>query len=236
MSDFLLIHGSCHGAWCWRELIPRLESRGHTARAIDLPAHGDDPADPGEVTLEDYAHAILDAIDRPVTLVGHSMAGYAVTAAAQRGPQKIDRLIYLCAYVPRRATTLAALRREAPRQPMREAIELSADGRTFTVPPERARDLFYNDVPEDLATWAVGQLCPEPIWPQETEIASTDRAESLPRAYIRCTDDQTVPYEYQVTMTEHWPASRVADMETGHSPFLSAPEDLAWHLETMAQR
>ena len=39
MARFLLIHGSCHGAWCWRDLLPELAARGHEARAIDLPFH-----------------------------------------------------------------------------------------------------------------------------------------------------------------------------------------------------
>jgi len=30
VADFLLIHGSCHGAWCRRDLIPKLTALGHT--------------------------------------------------------------------------------------------------------------------------------------------------------------------------------------------------------------
>ena len=52
MSDFLLIHGSCHGAWCWDDLIPELEALGHTARAIDLPSHGADKTPVAEVSLD----------------------------------------------------------------------------------------------------------------------------------------------------------------------------------------
>ena len=29
MAEYLLIHGSCHGAWCWRDVIPALEALGH---------------------------------------------------------------------------------------------------------------------------------------------------------------------------------------------------------------
>ena len=38
MARFLLIHGSCHGAWCWRDLLGELANLGHDAHAIDLPA------------------------------------------------------------------------------------------------------------------------------------------------------------------------------------------------------
>ena len=37
MARILLVHGSCHGAWCWRDLIPEL-----TNLAID--AEGESPA------------------------------------------------------------------------------------------------------------------------------------------------------------------------------------------------
>ena len=58
MADFLLIHGSGHGAWCWRGVLAILEARGHAARAIDLPGLGADTTPPGEVTLASTVDAI----------------------------------------------------------------------------------------------------------------------------------------------------------------------------------
>ena len=37
MTQFLLVHGAFHGAWCWQKLVAELEKRGHRAKAIDLP-------------------------------------------------------------------------------------------------------------------------------------------------------------------------------------------------------
>ena len=42
MSQFLLVHGAFHGAWCWRKTVAELERRGHRAKAIDLPGQGED--------------------------------------------------------------------------------------------------------------------------------------------------------------------------------------------------
>jgi protoheme IX farnesyltransferase len=36
MVQFVLVHGACHGAWCWSRLIPELEGLGHRAVALDL--------------------------------------------------------------------------------------------------------------------------------------------------------------------------------------------------------
>ena len=68
MSKVLLVHGSCHGAWCFRDVIPALAALGHQAHAIDLPGHGDNPAPIEKITLDAYRDAILDAIDEPVYL------------------------------------------------------------------------------------------------------------------------------------------------------------------------
>nr|GEV72387.1 salicylic acid-binding protein 2-like [Tanacetum cinerariifolium] len=39
-KHFVLVHGSCHGAWCWFKLIPLLEAMGHRVSAFDLLASG----------------------------------------------------------------------------------------------------------------------------------------------------------------------------------------------------
>lgn len=236
MSEVLLVHGSCHGAWCWRDVIPALAALGHEARAIDLPGHGADATPLAEVTLDAYADAILAALDRPAILVGHSMAGFAITAAAEKAPEKIAHLVYLCAYAPRSGVSLVEMRREAPRQPLLHALEKSADGQSFTVRPEAAAGVFYQDCPEEAVAFAVPRLCPQAIAPQAMPITLTDRSTSLPKSYIRCTEDGTIPYEYQVTMTEGWPEGSVEDMPTGHSPFFADPEGLAARLARIAEQ
>ncbi len=32
MSNFILVHGSWHGAWCWYKIVPRLRALGHSVR------------------------------------------------------------------------------------------------------------------------------------------------------------------------------------------------------------
>ena len=231
MADFLLIHGSCHGAWCWDDVIPHLQAAGHTARAIDLPSHGADQTPAQDVTLDLYAQAIVDAIDTPVILVGHSMAGYPITAAANLAPHKIDQLIYLCAYVPFAGKTLAEMRRMAPSQPLLDAIVVDEARVTFSVDPAKAAAKFFHDVPTARAAWAVSMLGPQPILPQETPLTARH---TLPRHYIICTDDRTIPPEFQYTMTNDWPVETVTEMPTSHSPFLADPAGLAARLIQIA--
>jgi len=230
MSEFLLIHGSCHGAWCWTDLIPELRALGHGARAIDLPSHGVDATPEVDVTLGRYADAILAAMDGPTIVVGHSMAGYPITAAAAKDARNIRALVYLCAYVPRSGKSLADMRKMAPSQPLMEAVRVADDRVTFTVDPAQCVDKFYHDVPPDRAAWAVANLCPQPILPQETICPSAPT--SIPRHYILCTKDRTIPPAFQRDMSVGCDSTR--DMATSHSPFLSAPVALARHLHQIA--
>ncbi|MGR3506861.1 MAG: alpha/beta fold hydrolase [Paracoccaceae bacterium] len=235
MADFLLIHGSCHGAWCWRDLIPQLEAHGHTARAIDLPGHGADRTHYSEVTLERYAQAIIDAIDTPVALVGHSMAGFPISLAAEMAPQKIASLIYLCAYAAQNGRSLVEMRAEAPRQPMADAALRTQDGLAFSVDPAKAPSLFYNDCPAEAVEFALPRLCLQALAPQTTPIRLGAAYARVKRSYIRCDDDRTIPREYQLTMTQGWPASDVYAMPTGHSPFFADPAGLADLLTRIAK-
>lgn len=224
MSKFLLIHGSCHAAWCWDDLIPEINALGHEALAIDLPSHGADATLIADVTLDLYARAIIDAIDEPVTLVGHSMAGYPITAAANMAPDKITQLIYLCAYVPFAGKTLGEMRRMAPTQPLIEAVRINEDRISFSIDPAQATEKFYHDVDPARAAWAVQNLGDQPIQPQETPLT---RANKVPAHYIRCMDDRTIPPAMQVAMSQDWPQQNVHEMHCSHSPFLSAPKTLA---------
>jgi pimeloyl-ACP methyl ester carboxylesterase len=234
VAEFLLIHGSCHGAWCWRDVIPALAALGHVARAIDLPAHGADRTPPEAATLALYAERILAAIDAPVTLVGHSAAGYPITLAAERAPDRIARLVYLCAYVPVPGLSLIDMRRAGPRQPLQGAVRVAPDRLTYSFDPARVRDRFYQDCSAEAVAYARARLCPEPILPQATPLPPLGRWQAVERHYIRCERDEAIPPEYQATMAAGFPAGHVTGLPTSHSPFLSAPELLARRLHAIA--
>lgn len=235
MARFLLIHGSCHGAWCWREVIAALAALGHEAKAIDLPAHGADPTPAAAATLDLYAEAILAAIDEPVTLVGHSAGGYPITLAAERAPEKITRLVYLCAYVPAPGLSMIEMRRAGPSQPLAGAVHADPDGISYRIDPEKARATFFHDCSEAARADTMPRLCPEPIAPQSTALPPLHHWPKVEKHYIRCVDDHAIPPDYQTTMSAGFPAAHVSALPTGHSPFLSAPALLARRLDEIAR-
>ncbi|MEQ3672492.1 alpha/beta fold hydrolase [Pseudophaeobacter sp.] len=226
MTDFLLIHGSCHGAWCWRDVIPALEAQGHTARAITLPGH-DDGRDPATVTLQETAEAIVAAASPETIVLGHSWAGYPITAAAEIAPKALRGLIYLCAYVPISGQSLIDMRKAGPRQTIGSAAIKHPNGASYTIDPAEAPRLFYQDCPAETVAYALARLCAQPILPQETPLELTDASQNTPKAYIRCTNDQTIPPEYQAQMVADWPRNTVHEMQCSHSPFFADPQGLA---------
>lgn len=233
MSDFLLIHGSCHGAWCWRDVVPALAAHGHGVRAIDLPGHGDDRTPAADITLDACRDAILAAATPETILVGHSWGGIPIGVAAEAAPVKA--LVFLCAYVPQNGQSMSDVRKAAPSQPILPAVVRGGDGLTYTVDPGKGADLFYGDCPEAARAYALPRLCPQAIAPQVAPAALGPRYDATPKRYIRCANDRTIPPEYQSTMTAGWPAEHVHHMATGHSPFFAAPQALADLLHTLSQ-
>ncbi|WP_417263322.1 alpha/beta fold hydrolase [Celeribacter sp.] len=232
MADpaILLIHGSAHGAWCWRDLLPELERRGLKARALDLPSHGESLTDYTEVTLERYRDAILADIAKhggPVVLVGHSAGGYPITAVAETAPEKIASLVYLCAYVPQDGMSLADMRRRATEHPVLDLIERTDDGRAFRFKADTGIKALYHDCPDEVADFAKAHLGPQAIAPQETPLHITEASTDLPRHYVICDNDRVIPPEEQRKMSQGWPEGHVHHLPSGHSPFLAMPKRLA---------
>jgi pimeloyl-ACP methyl ester carboxylesterase len=229
MSELLLIHGTCHGAWCFDHLIPELGTLSIHATAIDLPGRDGSPT-----TLDAYAKAILAAATPDTILVGHSAAGCAITAAAEADPSRFKALIYLCAYLPAPGQSLADMRRAGPSQPLLPAIRLADDRQSFTIDPALAPAAFYQDCAPDLAQWATARLCPQPVTPQQTPLWPKASA-TLPRHYITCDNDQTIPPDYQRQMAARLPEACRHRLPSGHSPFLSMPDRLADLLSSLRE-
>ncbi|KPQ07554.1 MAG: putative hydrolases or acyltransferases (alpha/beta hydrolase superfamily) [Rhodobacteraceae bacterium HLUCCA12] len=233
-TPILLIHGSCHGAWCWRDVIPALSARGLGAEAIDLPGHGADRTPLDQVTLDGYARAIVSAArrmhDGPVSILGHSMAGYAIAAAAIMAPEVVSRLIFLCAYVPQEGQSLVEMRKAGPRQPLLPAIRPGPDGVSFSFATEFLKPLFYQDCRDADVAFAGARLTPQAIRPQATPLALTDAYHAIEKHYIRCTEDNVIPSEYQAQMARDFAPRYVSTLPSSHSPFFSMPDRLAERL------
>ena len=227
MSTFILIHGAWHGRWCWDELIPLLEAGKHKVVAIDLPGSGDDPTPPGDVSLAAYCDAVVHTVcsqGEPVVLVGHSMGGLVITQVAELVPERVAALVYVAAFLPDNGQSLKQLADQGA--PL--SLEYSADGLTAIIPPQSASDTLFADVHLDICKSAVAKLRPQALAPLGTPVETTpERFGSVPRHYVECIRDRAIPIEAQRKMAAVNTCVSIQSLETGHSPFLSAPAQLA---------
>jgi pimeloyl-ACP methyl ester carboxylesterase len=230
MANFLLVHGAWQGQWIWPAVSAELAMRGHEVHTIDLPGSGADKTPLGEVTLPMYAEAIrraIKAIGKRVTLVGHSMGGIAVTAAAEKNADSLARIIYLCAFVPCNGDSLSSLSDLVPPRQM-SPVEMAGDSVSTTTRPSSRVDTFMHDAPHAVAAWAAPQFQAQAIAPIVTPVeVSQERYGKVPRSYIVCTRDRAIDPVLQRVMAARSGCGRIKELDSGHSPFLSRPTETA---------
>ncbi|MGE4081153.1 MAG: alpha/beta fold hydrolase [Reyranella sp.] len=238
MATFMLVHGAAHGGWCWEKVVPLLEAHGHRVCAPDLPGMGKDQMPPANVTLADNVEKLsrlLDKMDEPVVLVGHSLGGITISALAEARRRKLKALVYLCAILPQPGKTGRDMSSLDPSAMWRLSRQVSPDGLTYTFARDRIPGLFYADVSPEDRYRAMERLRPQPLSISTTPVTLTEeRFGSVPRWYIECIFDNAVKISLQRQMVKLTPC-KVISMECGHSPFYSNPEELVEHLEAIAQ-
>jgi pimeloyl-ACP methyl ester carboxylesterase len=237
MAAFVLIHGAWHGAWCWQRVIPLLQAKGHKVIAPDLPGLGEDKTDPASVTLAGNVACVgraLDEAGEKAILVGHSLGGLTITQSGEAYPDRIAKLVYLTAFLPLDGETRADIVVPGAAPPTRVLLQ-SEDKSTYWLPDEVIEPNYYHDCDPETVAWAKARLRPQPAAVSATPVrTSAENWGRLPRAYIICAGDQSIKIETQKFMIERAGCDPIITMQTSHSPFLSAPEDLAGHLHALA--
>jgi pimeloyl-ACP methyl ester carboxylesterase len=230
MASFVLIHGAWHGGWCFDALRPLLEAHGHSVTAPDLPGMGDDADARARVTLAewgDFAADLCRAADQPVILVGHSRGGIVISEAAERAPNSLAALVYLCAMLVPDGMSRAEMKAQSEPNPDFDAIRHAVPDGTI-IDPTNAVAVFAQLSPPDLAAAAAARLVAEPAAPTDTRLQLSDARYGLvPRHYIECLADRTIPIADQRRMQATQPCTSVVSLNSDHSPFLSAPQELA---------
>jgi pimeloyl-ACP methyl ester carboxylesterase len=230
MATYLLIHGAWHGGWCWQKVVPLLEAEGHRVLAPDLPGHGNDQTPPPTVALESYTDRICEiagAQTEPVILAGHSLGGIAITQAAENCFEKIGALVYLCAFLPRDGETLMTWASQDTASMVNPTTtDPQADG-TVRFKPEYSREAFYGNCTEEDVAFANSRLVAQSSAPFGTAVKTTaERWGRIPRYYIECARDRAITLRLQRAMQECSPCRQTFSIDTDHSPFFSAPEQL----------
>ncbi|MBC2666953.1 alpha/beta fold hydrolase [Novosphingobium flavum] len=236
MATFILVHGSWHGGWSFDLLAARLAAAGHSVDAPTLPGMGGSEEELRAVTLDGWTDFIVArcraARERgqgPVVLAGHSRGGIVITAAAERDPEAMDALVYICAHMLPSGLSRADFAAQSPRNAAFAAIVSPTPGGAGTVvDPEGAHAVFAQLSPPEVTESAAARLLAEPNAPRDTPVFTTpERWGKLPRTYVECTEDRVIPIADQRRQQALSPGARVVTLEADHSPFFSRPDELA---------
>ncbi len=231
-KHYVLIHGAWEDSTIWNQVSPVLESQGHTVTAIDLPGHGANLRDIADVTLGGYVAAAvtaIKAIDHQIVLVGHSMAGAVISQIAEQIPGRIERLIYVAAFLLREGdSVLAAMQSDADGELLSQIV-FSEDQSYATVPEQALRGVGFHDVDEEV----IQRVLPQMIAKQATEpfLASVALSQSnfgsVSKSYVRTTIDRITSPDLQDRMISNWAVESVHEISSGHFPAFSVPAELA---------
>jgi pimeloyl-ACP methyl ester carboxylesterase len=238
MKTFILIHGSWHSAWNWHLVVPLLEQAGHRALAIDLPGMGRDKTPIGNVKMETTVAAIcrlIDSVEGPVILVGHSKNGIMISQAAEYRPERIEKLVYLAAYLIPNGKTQQEYSAQDTEGWLKPYVMRYPETASHTLQPDIYREGLYHDCPEHITSLAKLLLSHEPVESGQVALQLTEKNfGSVPRYYIECLQDRAVTPFIQKKMYRETPCRRVYQMDTSHSPFFSQPQQLVRILNEIA--
>lgn len=233
-GPMVLVHGAWHGGWAWKKLTPLLVAAGHAVYTPTLTGLGDRAhlARP-DINLDTHIQdvvALLEMEDlRDVMLVGHSYAGFVISAVAERAQPRLRSIVYLDAFVPENGKSLL----DYIPQPERRAATAKTGRATGYVSPIPLK-VFGVTREEDLA-WANPRIVKQPFGTFEQPVQlSRPAASGLPRAFIAATNPAMGTFNQFAEVIKKDPSWKFYDLPTGHDAMITAPQDLARILQELA--
>jgi len=94
----IFIHGFLDSGEVWKSTIENIDCPSYESVTLDLPAMGrlSDYVGPLDLyTLRDAALEVIDAVNKPCVLVGHSMGCQIAELAAAKRPGSVQALVFL---------------------------------------------------------------------------------------------------------------------------------------------
>ncbi|TYG89135.1 hypothetical protein ES288_A12G075500v1 [Gossypium darwinii] len=255
-GHFVLVHGACHGAWCWYKVITQLKSMGHKVTAMDLAGAGIHPKEVQEVqSFPDYFEPLMNFMasaqpEEKVILVGHSLdflkkVAVAVFATAfMPGPnlpyltisQQLNERLS-----PDKTMDIQFLFHNGLDKPPTSALfghnflasyqYPSSFSYALTVSIER----IYRKQELIFVVRHVG------VFNDEESIKAVavtkEKYGTIPRVYVVCGKDNVIKEDFQRWMIENNPSDEVKSIsDSDHMVMFSKPNQLCTCLEEIAEK
>jgi len=144
----VLVHGAFAESASWNDVIKHLYENQVTSVAVANPLRSVS----GDAA---YLRDVLDSIEGPVVLVGHSYGGFVITEGG--GHPAVKALVYVSAFAPETGETAFALSGKYPGSSLGDALEVhpvSTGGNEFTI----RRDLFHQQFAADVPVQVAGLM------------------------------------------------------------------------------
>ncbi|CAA9248284.1 MAG: hypothetical protein AVDCRST_MAG41-1807 [uncultured Corynebacteriales bacterium] len=219
----VLVHGAFAESASWNGVLTRLQAAGLGTIAV---------ANPLRSLSGDAAHvkAVLDTVEGPVVLVGHSYGG-AVISAAARNSTAVRALVFIAAFAPMPGESIGDLSGRFPGSTLGETISpvALADGTAdLYIRQELFHQQFAADLPADEAALAAATQRPLNDVAL-TEGAADDPAwQHIPSWFLVPELDRNIPTQAQRFMAERAGAYEVVELSgASHAVPAARPDDVA---------
>jgi pimeloyl-ACP methyl ester carboxylesterase len=215
VRNIVLVHGGFVDGSGWQGVYESLTRDGFRVAIVQNPT----------LSLAGDAEAtgrVIDALDGPVVLVGHSYGGAVITEAGTH--PGVAALVYVCAFAPDKSESVGSLIAGFPADGPQPPILPPQDG-FLHLDRAKFRESFAGDLPEGLAAFMADAQVP---WSVDAPAAPvTDAAwRTKPSWYLVTTEDRMIPPPAQRTMAGRIGAT-VSEVAASHSVYVSQPEAVA---------
>ncbi|MEV2271186.1 alpha/beta fold hydrolase [Nonomuraea africana] len=217
----VLVHGAFADASSWSDVIRRLQRDGYPVLATANPLRGlsSDAA---------YLRSVLDTVQGPVVLVGHSYGGSVISQAAAGDPD-VKALVYIAAFIPDAGESAGELAGKFPGSTLGETLSKASyplpgggTGTELTIKQDRFRKQFAADVPATTA--AIMAATQRPVSTLALEEKATKAAWKDIRSYaLIAGQDYNIPPKAQQWMAERADARTVSVKGASHAVSVSEP-------------
>ncbi len=215
-----------HGAWIdgsgWREVLIALAHEGYAVRAAQLPLKSFE----GDVAALEL---LLDHVEGPVLLVGHSYAGAVISAAGNHS--KVRALAFITAFAPEADEVFGSLMSINPAA-SKASVGPDASGYIW-IDAAYASDALGHDLHRGVVHLAVSVQKPVSYRIFEAKLSSP-AWKTKPNHYLITTDDRILSPDTQRALAARIGA-RVEEVAASHMVLLSQPEAVAAFIRNSAE-
>ncbi|AKD53705.1 alpha/beta fold hydrolase [Spirosoma radiotolerans] len=243
-KNYVLVHGAWQAPYVWDAVKASLINAGNKVTVVELPGHGSDQTVPSTLTLTSYRDKVLDAmsgINGNVILVGHSLGGMIISAVAEQNPSKIEKLVYLAAYLPTSGQSLLSLAGTDAGSALGDSVNhvpiltQNANG-TLDVLRDQLVNVFIQDGSAQVQNLVLQNYRSEPAIPFTNPVTLTAaNFGSVEKVYIKTLQDRVVSPGLQARMIASGNVKTVYQLNTSHSAFLAKPDSVALLLTKTGQ-